>query len=479
MFETIRSYFKSLRFRIFLFLLLFGIVPSVAVRMVILHTYERNLVQERISSITSQMKLLSAQITKNDFINDTSSNSIQAELDQLAAIYDGRIILVNSSFEVVKDTYARDTGKIYISESINKAYRTQDKEVEIKNYDLQKKYIQVAIPIYQNGSKDVYGVMMITTSTDFLNTELANVKIWVFIVQAVAYVVLIVFGFYISGKMVQPMHRLAQSISDIQNGYDDTFHRVSDYEETEMISDAAKDMLERMQLVDQSRQEFVSNVSHELKTPLTSMKVLADSLNAQPDVPADLYREFMLDITEEIERENKIINDLLSLVRLDKSNVTLNITSVNINELLELLMKRLTPIAESKDISLVLESFRPVTAEIDEVKLTLALSNLVENAIKYNNPGGYVHVTLNADHQNFFVNVEDNGMGIPEDSQAHIFERFYRVDKSHSREIGGTGLGLAITRNAIIMHRGAIRLHSIEGEGTTFTVRIPLVYRTK
>ena len=87
-----------------------------------------------------------------------------------------------------------------------------------------------------------------------------------------------------------------------------------------------------------------------------------------------------------------------------------------------------------------------------------------------------MHVSLNADHQNFFVTVEDNGIGIPEEDQDHIFERFYRVDKSHSREIGGTGLGLAIARNAVILHRGAIRVHSAEGEGTTFTVRIPLNY---
>ena len=161
---------------------------------------------------------------------------------------------------------------------------------------------------------------------------------------------------------------------------------------------------------------------------------------------------------------------------MDKTSANVNISSVNINELMELIMKRLRPIARKQNVDLVLESFRPVIAEVDEVKLTLALSNLIENAIKYNRPEGWVHVSLNADHQNFFVTVEDNGIGIPEEDQDHIFERFYRVDKSHSREIGGTGLGLAIARNAVILHRGAIRVHSAEGEGTTFTVRIPLNY---
>ena len=116
------------------------------------------------------------------------------------------------------------------------------------------------------------------------------------------------------------------------------------------------------------------------------------------------------------------------------------------------------------------------TAEIDETKLTLAISNLVENGIKYNHENGWVRVSLNADHKYFYVTVADSGMGIPEDSIDHIFERFYRVDKSHSSEIDGTGLGLAITRSAILMHRGAIRVRSKENEGTTFSVRIPLTY---
>ena len=231
--------------------------------------------------------------------------------------------------------------------------------------------------------------------------------------------------------------------------------------------------------MDESRQEFVSNVSHELKTPLTSMKVLADSINSMGgEAPIELYQEFMGDITNEIERETKIINDLLSLVKMDKSAADLNIAQININELVEQILKRLQPIADKQNVALVLESFRPVSAEVDEVKLTLAITNLIENGIKYNrNDGeGWVHVSLNADHQFFYLKVADSGMGIPEEDLEHIYERFYRVDKSHSREIGGTGLGLAITRSSILMHRGAIKVHSVLGAGTTFDVRIPLNY---
>ncbi len=129
-----------------------------------------------------------------------------------------------------------------------------------------------------------------------------------------------------------------------------------------------------------------------------------------------------------------------------------------------------------QDIELVLESMRDVTAEIDEVKLTLAISNFVENAIKYNKKHGQVTVLLDADYQFANITIRDTGIGIPADALDHIFERFYRVDKSHSREIGGTGLGLAIARNAILMHRGSVKVESEEGVGTTFTVKIPLSY---
>ena len=149
---------------------------------------------------------------------------------------------------------------------------------------------------------------------------------------------------------------------------------------------------------------------------------------------------------------------------------------LDVNEMIEKILKRLRPIAKQRNIEVLFESFRHVTAEVDEVKLSLAFNNLVENAIKYNIDNGWVHVSLNADHKYFYVKVQDSGVGIPEDSVDRIFERFYRVDKSHSREIGGTGLGLAITRSAILMHRGAVKVDSVEGEGTTFTVRIPLTY---
>ena len=318
--------------------------------------------------------------------------------------------------------------------------------------------------------------MLASVSTDTIEDSLKILSTKGSAILGIVLILMLGISLFIADRIVKPLRRITESIADVSEGYDDEVLHVNTFTETKQLSDAFNKMLGRLKQLDQSREEFVSNVSHELRTPLTSMKVLADSLLAQDDVPIELYQEFMGDIAKEIDRENDIIADLLSLVKMDKTAKDLNIKSVNINELMELILKRLKPIAEKKNVEVVLESFRPVTAEIDEVKLTLAFSNLVENAIKYNQEEGWVHVSLNADHKYFYVKVADSGIGIPEQDQQHVFERFYRVDKSHSREMGGTGLGLAITRNAIIMHRGSIKVYSSEGEGTTFTVRIPLTY---
>ena len=466
------AYLKSLKFRIFLLIILFGIAPTFLLRTGILSVYEKRAVNTRTVDITSQAKLLASQIVANNYLQDTSSKNITTQLDQLSTIYDGRVMLIDSSFTIVKDTYALDEQKTILAEEVMQAYNGET----VQKYDADNHYIEMTFPMHDESGKNVIGVMLVSVSTDSIAATLAILKQYALMIQFLVAVIVVIAGFAVSTALVRPFRRLTKSIKDVQDGYEADFISVNSYSETETMSAACDEMLRRLQTLDESRQEFVSNVSHELKTPLTSMKVLADSLVGQQGVPEELYQEFMTDIGAEIDRENKIINDLLSLVKMDKSAGNINITSVQINELLERIMKRLRPIAQKQNVELVMESFRPVVAEVDEVKLTLALTNLIENAIKYNNPDGWVHVSLNADHQNFFVTVEDNGIGIPKEAQNRIFERFYRVDKSHSREIGGTGLGLAIARNAIIMHRGAIKVHSMEGEGTTFTVRIPLTY---
>lgn len=455
-------------------LILVSSIPCFAIKEAILQKYEDRAVAWRTAEIQNQSTILSNQLSATNYLKEPTSEVINAELSQMSNVYDGRILIIDNEFRIVKDTFGAEVGKTIVSADVIKCFAG----TSTSQYDSDNRFIEITTPITEKGEdkSSVKGVILVSISTDIIHETLAELDNKADLLFVVLMIIVVVAGIFLSTMMVNPFEKIADVIDDITEGYDSDNLQVDNYTETQRISEAFNKMRSRMKVLDDSRQEFVSNVSHELKTPLTSMKVLADSLLAQEDVPVELYKEFMGDITEEIERENSIINDLLSLVKMDKTSADLNVKSENINELVERILKRLRPIAALRNIELVFESFRPVTADVDEVKLTLAISNLVENAIKYNKENGWVQVSLNADHKYFYVKVADSGMGIPQESLDHIFERFYRVDKSHSQEISGTGLGLAIARNAVITHRGAIKVHSEEGVGTTFTVRVPLNY---
>lgn len=479
---------RSMKVYIFFLMLVMGILPSFIMRVGILQSYEERAVNLRISDTQTQFKIIANHLLNNNYLQDTSNEAINAELEQMSNLYDGRVIIINGNFRIVKDTYSISEGKTIISEEVIRCFKGES----TTRYDKENGYIEMTIPIEAPSSgknqttqadagkkpeqSQVVGVMLASVSTDSIATTMEILNRKALIIEIV--MIICIFGVAVgfSSILVKPFNRVTQAITEVKDGFTDEPIAVPDYIETEHIIDAFNQLLTQMKVIDDSRQEFVSNVSHELKTPLTSMKVLADSLMQQEDAPLELYQEFMQDIANEIERENKIINDLLSLVKMDKTAAQMNITAVDINELIESVLKRLRPIARLRDVEVTFESIRPVTAEIDEVKITQVFTNLVENAIKYNKEHGWVKVLLDADHQFFTVEIFDSGIGIPEADYDHIFERFYRVDKSHSREIGGTGLGLAITRNAILLHRGSVKVASTEGEGTSFTVKIPLTY---
>ncbi len=472
--QKVLEKFKSLHFRIMVLLILVSSIPCLALKATILQKYEDRAVAWRVAEIQNQCTILSNQLSAANYLKKPISEVINAELAQMSNIYDGRVLIIDSEFQIVKDTFGAEVGKTIVSADVIKCFSGEG----TSQYNSEKRYIEITTPIMEKiGDKNhVEGVMLVSISTDIIYDTLEELGSKANYLFLMLMSVVVVAGVFLTTVMMKPFGRITSVINDITEGYDNDNLNVDTYTETQQISEAFNKMRSRMKVLDDSRQEFVSNVSHELKTPLTSMKVLADSLLTQEDVPVELYKEFMGDITEEIERENNIINDLLSLVKMDRTSAGLNVKQENINELVEHILKRLRPIAALRNIELIFESFRPVTADVDEVKLTLAISNLVENAIKYNKEDGWVQVSLNADHKYFYLKVADSGIGIPEDSLDHIFERFYRVDKSHSKEINGTGLGLAIARNAVIIHRGAIKVHSEENVGTTFTVRIPLNY---
>ena len=463
---------KSVRVLIFVAIILSTMVPLVVVGKITVSGYRSQAAESLIIDIKEQCNLLAADIATGSYLSDQSSVYVNAELEQLTQIYSLRILILNSDFKIVKDNYLFEEGKTLVCPKAINAFKGT---VSTEFYD-KNSYAEIFMPIYSVDNTEVIGVICVTV-TDMqmdVNTEYYNR--FFSTVLLVAFILALAFAYFFSELLIRPLKSLDKSIHDISNGKTDNRVEGRSLYEYNMISDSVNVMLDRIKVLDQSRQEFVSNVSHELKTPMTSMKVLADTLLNSDNVPVDMYREFMEDIVAEIDRENHIISSLLTMVKYDKSKADMEVATVNVNELIELILKRLRPIAVTKNVELVLESYRPVVAEIDEVKLTLALTNLIENAIKYNIENGWVRVSINADHKYFYVKISDSGIGIPTDNVEQIFDRFYRVDKARARETGGTGLGLSITKSVIQLHKGVIKLYSKENEGTTFTVRIPLYY---
>ena len=464
---------KSFRLRIFMILIVVSVVPMFLLGSLLQEPIEQSFVQTKMDRLLSQCNIIRNHLISQDYLDTGKSESIDAELAQLSSMYDGRVLIINDKFTIIKDTYVMDEGKTSISGNVIRCYRGEN----ISYYSSKDHYIEIALSL-TNENKHVIGVLMVTFSTLDVEENLDRIESRMLVAESVIAIIELMISFFLVRKLVKPFDTIEASIDKISNGYINEKLSLDGYKETEEIADAFNTMLLKMKQLDESRQEFVSNVSHELKTPITSIKVLADSLLVQEEVSNEIYREFFRDIVTEVDRENDIITDLLTMVRLDKKNTTLNFMPVNINELVEVILKRLRPIAAKRNIEVVLESFRPIVADVDEVKITSAITNLVENAIKYNVMDGWVRITLNADYRYFYLKVADSGIGIPEESQELVFERFYRVDKTRARETGGTGLGLAITKNIILLHDGAIKVYSKEGEGTTFTVRIPLNHIT-
>ena len=492
--ELVRKFsvVRSLRMRLFIIIFVVGLVPCVLLHYGILNNYETRAVEVRTEEVETHLRALANHLITYDYLTDQSSELIGAELAEFSALYDGRIMVISDHLKVMKDTYSMSDGKTIVSPDVVKCL-LQGNTGSTSNYDRRDGFIEIVTPIIATnyadsrsdneessldvtGEEVVKGVLLASVSTVSIRNTLGILSRKAMLLEVILILAVLLISLVLSTVLMKPFERLSGEISAVKAGYSTDPIKAPAFAETEHIAEAFNQVLARMNALDESRQEFVSNVSHELKTPMTSMKVLADSLVQQENVPVEMYREFMVDIKNEVDRENQIITELLTLVRMDRKDSKLNVKECNVNEMVELILRRLRPIAQKRDIELTMVSMREVYAEIDEVKMIMVITNLVENAVKYNRDHGKVRVTINADPYNFYISVEDTGVGIPQDSLDKIYERFYRVDKSRSREVGGTGLGLSITKSIILQHHGAIDVQSILGEGTKFTVTVPLTY---
>lgn len=464
----------SLKVSIFLIFLCIFFITYYSLDRIIIYGFLRKSMDETVTQVKWQSNILASDILAIDFFKNPDSDAADVEIQQMAYAYSARILIINSDYIIVKDNYIFDEGKTIITEDVINAFKGKSHS----HINYKSSSAVITTPIIDDTGK-ISGVIKVSLSgyaTIQTINYMKRISIAVMIALLLVFSGILVFVIY---KLTSPAKDMKEAILSLSDGDKNARIKKQTIKEYKDIGDAVNVLLDRLESIDGSRDEFVSNVSHELKTPMTSMKVLADSLLATENAPIEMYKEFMQDIAEEIDRENEIIGDLLNLVRTDGERAVLNIETVDVNELMEVVLKRLKPIALKNNIEIIFESMRPVTASIDRVKFIIVLTNIIENAIKYNHPEGWVKITLNADHKFFYVDVSDSGIGIPEECKDQVFERFYRVDKARSRETGGTGLGLAITKNIVLLHKGTIKFYSKENEGTTFNIRIPLNYGGK
>lgn len=465
------KWFQSLRWQLFVLIFLISYIPLMFYSSVLFERMETYYLSQNETTWLTQANMIATQIKEENYLVDSSNMSLfQSLINNKSADANCRVMVVDASGFVVMDSSDADIGKTLMNNAVIGALLNNTSQTEKSD---EYKALTVAVPVV-NKQKNVVGAVVMVPSLEGVFTPIEALKDQVRILTLLIALISGLLSFITSSFITKPLKGLMKVVQKITNGQLDQQVEVVGNGEIAELGNAFNHMTKQLQRVEQSRQEFVSNVSHELKTPLSSIKVLTESLMFQEDVPVEIYKEFFEDINSEVDRLNSIISDLLTLVRLDQREIPLNIKEVNMGELLQGILKRLVPLAKKKSIDLIYESQREVLAEIDEVKLSLALTNLIENAIKYTPEGGRVNVSLQADLQDASIIVADTGIGIAKEEQSRIFERFYRTDKTRNRETGGTGLGLAITYKTVVMHNGSIGVESEEGKGSIFTVQIPL-----
>lgn len=438
-----------------------------------LKSVEGYFVEERKKELLLQANVVSGHIGISDYLYDENKAVIfDYDINQTSKQSGYRIIVLDRTGVVVNDSNKTEEGRTYFLPEVVEALNNKDVARVQENGT-----IHAAVSIMDERSKCIGVVLVCGSITDIAeNVDAIKNQVFNMILFILAIVVALI-GF-LTWWFTNPLNSTIEVIKKMADGHFDQRIPVNDFLHTELaeLAESSNNMAEKLDQIETSRQKFVSNVSHELKTPLSSIKVLSDSILIQdPDtVPKEMYVEFLRDINSEVDRMTDIINDLLTLVRMNRQEVALNPIEVDITDMLGDIIKRLEPIAENKNISLIYNRVKDVKAEVEETKLSLAISNLIENGIKYNVDGGKVEITVDSDHQNAFISVADTGLGIAEEEISKIFDRFYRVDKNRDRETGGTGLGLSIARSAVLMHNGSIKVSSKENEGTTFVIIIPL-----
>lgn len=283
-----------------------------------------------------------------------------------------------------------------------------------------------------------------------------------------------------SGTITKPLKDIAEELLKLNEDNPEFDIKNYRYEEMNVIADTTRHMVEavqesrkRIEFERLVRQEFFSNASHELKTPITSIRGYAELLENGMATDEQMKKEFLSRIKRETENMNTLINDILMISRLETKEAEVELSEVRLCPLVEEICSSLGPLAKEYQVTIT-SNCKPLTIRANTGQLKELFNNLIINAIKYNKPKGKVYVTVTAEAKDIVIIIEDTGMGIPEEAKQRVFERFYRVDKGRSKKVGGTGLGLSIVKHVVNYYNGTIEMDSKLNVGTRFTIRLPM-----
>ena len=419
--------------------------------------------------------LANANVTANivsEYIKNGQDNKIEDVVARMNVAETSRIIVTDSQAKVIYDTnnFSDVRGKILIKEEIASALKGID-TANVTNEENYGVFIEGAATVLMDA--EVLGAVYISENAQDTENFIQDIK-WILVVISLVVCLLIgVLSWVMADIIISPIEKLTKFVSDFDLGNLDKRLEITGRDEISELGSAFNGMADRLEQMEDKRRLFVSNASHELKTPLSSIKLLSESILSMQEDNDTYISEFMNDINGEVDRLAKIVDRLLTLTKLDADADALEIKQTSINMLLDRVSRSLKPQAELKNITTEVLYDEEVYAEIDIAKMWQVIYNITDNAIKYTQEQGTVKTTLIDEGDFCRIEIEDNGIGIPEADVDKVFDRFYRVDKARSRESGGTGLGLSIVKDMVELHNGNIFVDSKEGEGTKFILVLP------
>ena len=424
------------------------------------------------TSMIEKCQLASDEISTLEVLNTSTITGIVNQMESLKAT---RLLVTDPKGMVLYDSQNAASGTYALLPEIMKALGPNEKggygnDVFSWKYKDGAMDSRAATPIVYYGT--IIGCVYMTEYDTAQGALILSLQKTVLQVTLVLEIIVTLFSIAFSQTFSYRLKKIMNSMRIIQQG--DYTHKVimGGNDELTVLGNEFNDLTERLQTSEQKRSRFVSDASHELKTPLASIKLLTDSI-LQNDMDMDTVREFVGDIGNEADRLNRMTAKLLSLTKVD-GQTTDESEIIYMSPTVHRVHRMLQPMARQAEITIQLNLEEDSPVLILEDDLYQIVFNLMENGIKYNLAGGMLTVTLSREEDNAVLKVADTGMGIPEDAIGHIFERFYRVDKARSRQSGGSGLGLAIVRAIAQRNKGEIAVESVPDQGTTFTVTLPV-----